>query len=252
MTPTVEALAKAEEIVKTWLASTVSLIDWDDQEALDELSKDFALALTDQARDFPICTEHQRECTFCGTCLSESDSVVILKAEVKKLQDSMIRHFQREHLEGEGPEIDRWKRKLTEQMREREKERTEMLAIADRIRLELDGQAREIERLKAEKAACPGCATQTLTKGRLPHSCDAARATWEAAVKIADDEINNAPDDKSGKYADGYVRGAGAVCNKLSERARDAAQDCPGINATHHDRHLRCEQCDSAQGGKNG
>lgn len=35
-----------------------------------------------------------------------------LRAEVERLKVSMVNHFQREHLEGDGPEIDRWKRKV--------------------------------------------------------------------------------------------------------------------------------------------
>jgi len=34
--------------------------------------------------------------------------------KVKELEVSMILHFQKEHLEGDGPEIDRWKRRVKE------------------------------------------------------------------------------------------------------------------------------------------
>ncbi len=34
------------------------------------------------------------------------------EARLKALEDSMIRHFQEEHLAGDGPEIDRWKARL--------------------------------------------------------------------------------------------------------------------------------------------
>ena len=35
-----------------------------------------------------------------------------LQQRITELEASMIRHFQEEHLEGDGPEIDRWKRVL--------------------------------------------------------------------------------------------------------------------------------------------
>lgn len=43
------------------------------------------------------------------------------KARVEAVNGSMLAHFQRDHIEGDGPEIDRWKRKvaaLEEQLRQ--------------------------------------------------------------------------------------------------------------------------------------
>ena len=37
-----------------------------------------------------------------------------LEARVKEVEASMVSHFQREHLEGDGPEIDRWKARVRE------------------------------------------------------------------------------------------------------------------------------------------
>lgn len=50
-----------------------------------------------------------------------------LRAEVERLKASMIGHFQREHLEGDGPEIDRWR------LRGKDAE-----AAADRLLKQLD------------------------------------------------------------------------------------------------------------------
>jgi hypothetical protein len=44
--------------------------------------------------------------------LYTSEDVYALVAEVERLKASMVEHFQREHLEGDGPEIDRWKREV--------------------------------------------------------------------------------------------------------------------------------------------
>lgn len=44
-----------------------------------------------------------------GEALRRADAA---EARVKELEQSMIGHFQREHLEGDGPEIDRWKARL--------------------------------------------------------------------------------------------------------------------------------------------
>jgi hypothetical protein len=41
-----------------------------------------------------------------------------LEARVKELEASMVGHFQREHLEGDGPEIDRWKCKVDQLRRD--------------------------------------------------------------------------------------------------------------------------------------
>jgi hypothetical protein len=35
-----------------------------------------------------------------------------LAARIKQLEESAVRHFQEEHLAGDGPEIDRWKRRV--------------------------------------------------------------------------------------------------------------------------------------------
>lgn len=38
------------------------------------------------------------------------DKKLALQEKIEELETSMILHFQKEHLEGDGPEIDRWKR----------------------------------------------------------------------------------------------------------------------------------------------
>jgi hypothetical protein len=41
--------------------------------------------------------------------VASEEYVAALRARVRTLEDSMVRHFQEEHLAGDGPEIDRWK-----------------------------------------------------------------------------------------------------------------------------------------------
>jgi hypothetical protein len=49
-----------------------------------------------------------------GVAKRLGDKLEAAQARVKELEVSCISHFQRDHLEGDGPEIDRWKRKLKE------------------------------------------------------------------------------------------------------------------------------------------
>jgi len=58
-----------------------------------------------------------------------------LKQRVSALESSMVRHFQEEHLAGDGPEIDRWKARVAELERERDAARAERNGIISRLRL---------------------------------------------------------------------------------------------------------------------
>ena len=62
------------------------------------------------------------------------------RERVGELEQSMVKHFQRDHLSGDGPEIDRWKLTIKE-------ERAKSAALAERVKAEHD----EIEALRKER-----------------------------------------------------------------------------------------------------
>jgi hypothetical protein len=80
------------------------------------------------------------------------EAIRAVLARVKEHEDSMVRHFQEEHLAGDGPEIDRWKRHVAgvtatcavhkaehERLRQQaEAERDALLAEVERLRLDQD------------------------------------------------------------------------------------------------------------------
>lgn len=83
--------------------------------------------------------------------LTDEQRIEGLEKEVEQLKDSMLRHFQDEHLAGDGPEIDRWKRRCAERDEHINalKERLEKFAgIATAKESENQSQSREIESLK--------------------------------------------------------------------------------------------------------
>jgi len=90
-----------------------------------------------------------------------ANQIAKLKAEVEQLSNllrdhaaSMLSHFQREHLEGDGPEIDRWKRKNEALKTEVEQlgGRLEWMSDhADEHRLKCQLLTNEIEKLKESK-----------------------------------------------------------------------------------------------------
>ena len=57
------------------------------------------------------CGERDKEIAALRTTVEEQAKRII------DFEHSMKSHFQRDHLEGDGPEIDRWKRKLNDQAR---------------------------------------------------------------------------------------------------------------------------------------
>jgi hypothetical protein len=58
------------------------------------------------------CDECSGQCPSCGFDIDGLRAEAARLAErVKELQQSMVRHFSEEHLEGDGPESERWKAK---------------------------------------------------------------------------------------------------------------------------------------------
>jgi len=49
------------------------------------------------------------DCNCHEVLIEANEHIEKLEATVKQIQDSMLKHFQEEHLEGDGPEINRWK-----------------------------------------------------------------------------------------------------------------------------------------------
>lgn len=65
------APATARAIVLAWLKDVDLPIHSTKDMALDGLSAAIAAALAEAGAQLPICTEHQREIAFCGTCLAD-------------------------------------------------------------------------------------------------------------------------------------------------------------------------------------
>jgi hypothetical protein len=62
----------------------------------------------------PMCTYEQGK--FLAPCAWHRE-VEEQGQRIRELENSMVSHFQREHLDGDGPEIDRCHRKVSEQAR---------------------------------------------------------------------------------------------------------------------------------------
>ena len=76
-----------------------------------------------------------------------------LEARVKEVEASMVSHFQREHLEGDGPEIDRWKARVREVETVRD-QLSQALSVRDHqykvIEQERDRLAEKVRELEGE------------------------------------------------------------------------------------------------------
>ena len=125
------------------------------------------------------------------------------ESKVKELQDSMVSHFQRQHLEGDGPEIDRWRFKLKAAEAEVEQLKTALAREASNARRyasELPDHDFEPDLPVSNHAVCgpthPGpregcsiCASQPDAReaDREAGRQEERRACWELATARAAD-----------------------------------------------------------------
>jgi DNA repair exonuclease SbcCD ATPase subunit len=73
-----------------------------------------------------------------------------LEARIAELEASMVRHFQEEHLAGDGPEVDRWKRRVAEleaKLAEAKQQTQDMILERDQLLDEKKELEAEMEQL---------------------------------------------------------------------------------------------------------